>query len=77
MGISLLGQSLIGFNRGAENGDSFRAVNPATRKELDPPFFSASQKDLDNAVALAEAAFTSYGSLSGADRAAFSSRHRR
>ncbi|MGB2632855.1 MAG: aldehyde dehydrogenase (NADP(+)) [Candidatus Acidiferrum sp.] len=71
MGISLLGQSLIGFKRGAENGDSFRAVNPATRKELDPPFFSATQKDLDNAVALAETAFTPYGSLSGAHRASF------
>ncbi len=71
MGILLLGQSLIGFSRGAENGDSFRAVNPATRHELDPPFFSASQKDLDNAVALAEGAFASYGSLAAADRAAF------
>ena len=71
MGIPLLGQSLIGFNRANGNGDSFRAVNPATRKELDPPYFSASQKDLDNAVALAEAASTSYGSLSGADRANF------
>ncbi len=71
MGISLLGQSLIGFNRGAQDGASFRAVNPATGQELDPPFSSASQKDLENAVALAEAAFTSYGSLSGAHRAAF------
>ncbi|MGB2665074.1 MAG: aldehyde dehydrogenase (NADP(+)) [Candidatus Acidiferrum sp.] len=71
MGISLLGQSLIGFNRGPENGDSFRAVNPATRYELDPPFFSASQKDLDSAVALAEGAFASFGSLAGAARAAF------
>jgi 2,5-dioxopentanoate dehydrogenase len=71
MGTPLLGQPLIGFNRADGNADSFRAVNPATRKELDPPFFSANQKDLDNAVALAEAAFTPYGSLSSADRANF------
>lgn len=71
METSLLGQSLIGFNHGADNGDSFGAMNPATRQQLGPPFFSASQKDLDNAVALAGAAFASYGWLSGADRAAF------
>jgi hypothetical protein len=46
---SLLGQSLIGFNRGAENTDSFSAVNPSTRQQMDPPFFSASQKELDSA----------------------------
>jgi 2,5-dioxopentanoate dehydrogenase len=71
MGSSLLGQSLIGFNHSADNRAAFRAVNPATRQQLDPAFFSASQKDLDSAVALAEEAFTSYGSLSGADRAVF------
>src|SRR5271169_1460356 len=71
MRSSLLGQSLIGFNRGAENADSFRAVNPSTRQQLEPLFFSANQKDLDIAAALAEGAFTFYGSLSGADRALF------
>jgi DNA-binding CsgD family transcriptional regulator len=30
-----LGQSLIGFSRGAENDRSFRAVNPATQQQLD------------------------------------------
>src|SRR5271167_3175727 len=71
MRSSLLGQSLIGFNRGAENADSFRAVNPSTRQQLEPLFFSANQKDLDIAAALAEGAFAFYGSLSGADRALF------
>jgi len=71
MKSSLLGQSLIGFSRGVENADSFRAVNPSTRQQLDPLFFSASQKELDIAAGLAEEAFTFYGSLSGADRAVF------
>jgi len=71
MKSSLLGQSLIGFSRGAENAHSFRAVNPATQQELDPLFLTASKNELDIAAALAEKAFISYGSLPGATRAAF------
>src|SRR5271165_4721204 len=71
MKSSLLGQSLIGFSRGAENAHSFRAVNTATQQELDPLFLTASKNELDIAAALAEKAFISYGSLPGATQAAF------
>jgi alpha-ketoglutaric semialdehyde dehydrogenase len=71
MESSLLGQSFVGFRRTTDRGSSFKALNPATRQELEPSFFTAAEKDLDAAVSLAEEAFRSYGSLSGAARAAF------
>jgi 2,5-dioxopentanoate dehydrogenase len=71
MKTALSGQSLIGFNRGAASTDLFRAVNPSTGQELDPPFFSANKKELDSAAELAEDAFTCYGATSGATRAGF------
>src|SRR5580698_8093009 len=71
MESSLLGQSFVGFHRTTDRGSSFRAVNPATRQELEPQFFSTTEEDLDAAVSLAEEAFRSYGSLPGAARAAF------
>jgi 2,5-dioxopentanoate dehydrogenase len=67
----LIGQSFAGFRRTTESASSFKALNPATQQELDPPFFRAGEKDLDAAVSLAEQAFGSYGSLPGAERAAF------
>src|ERR1700722_14424633 len=71
MESSLLGQSFVGFRRTTDRGSSFKALNPATRQELERTFFSATEKDLDAAVSLAEEAFRSYGSLDGAARAAF------
>ncbi len=71
MNSLLLGQSLIGFSRGAANAGFFKAVNPSTREQLDPLFFSATQKELDIAAALAEAAFDLYGASPGPKRAAF------
>jgi NADP-dependent aldehyde dehydrogenase len=71
MNSPFVGRSLIGFNRGANNTESFSAVNPSTGQQLDPRFFSASPTDLDTAAALAQEAFASYSSLSGAERADF------
>ncbi|MGB2626194.1 MAG: aldehyde dehydrogenase family protein, partial [Candidatus Acidiferrum sp.] len=71
MKSSLLGQSLIGFSRGTDNGHSFRAVNPAIQQELDPRFLTASKNELDIAAGLAEKALIPYGSSPGATRAAF------
>ena len=70
LALELKPVSLIGFADGAE-GPSFTGVNPATGAPLEPEFFSATAQDLENAAALAQAAFPIYGNLSGKAKGAF------
>ena len=62
--------SLIGFADGAE-GAAFTGVNPATGASLEPKFYAATAKDLNQAASLAQTAFPIYGSLSGKAKGAF------
>src|ERR1700733_4391601 len=70
LAVELKSVSLIGFADGAE-GPSFTGVNPATGAPLEPGFFSATAEDLEQAAALAQAAFPVYGNLSGKAKGAF------
>lgn len=66
----LRGTSLIGGEQQTAPGSkTFSAVNPATGKELAPPFFCASSQDVDHAARLAQEALQSYRRVSGAARA--------
>ncbi len=67
----LLGQSILGSKRGAKSGATFSAVNPATGKQIDPAFHSASEQDVQTAAQLAEEAFAIYGKLPGKEKGAF------
>jgi NADP-dependent aldehyde dehydrogenase len=67
----LSGLSIIGFHRGADNGQSFRAVNPATSQELQPDYQAASEAEVFEAVILASKAFESYRLTAPATRATF------
>lgn len=58
----LTGTSFIGFARGAQGGDSFRAINPADGAELPPDYHAASKQEVDEAAALAHRAFQNYRS---------------
>jgi 2,5-dioxopentanoate dehydrogenase len=67
--VNLSGQSIVGFNRSAVTSERFYAVNPVSGERLEPSFSSTTLDDLDNAVRLADQAFTTYSHASGRDKA--------
>ncbi|MEO8726614.1 MAG: aldehyde dehydrogenase (NADP(+)) [Acidobacteriaceae bacterium] len=67
----LLGTSIIAFSRSQKGGKVFHASNPATGKDLEQPFHSATHEDLERAASMAERAFLPYSALPAAARAAF------
>jgi len=69
--MQLTGQSMIGASRAADSGEVFFASDARTGERLQPPFYSASGRDLDRAAALASAAFPAYRGLPRGRRAAF------
>jgi alpha-ketoglutaric semialdehyde dehydrogenase len=69
--MQLKGLSILGYNRAKPSGTSRRAINPATGLPLEPGFFSASSKDLNEAVELAADAFLAYSEWKPSQRAEF------
>ncbi len=69
--MDLQGTSIIGYGRGANSGGVLHGVNPATGERLEPPFFAATEEELDRAVSLAVSAFPLYRLTTPAGRAAF------
>jgi NADP-dependent aldehyde dehydrogenase len=69
--MQLTGQSIIGYRHSASNGTQLRAFNPATREELEPAYYSASTRDVNDAAELASKCFSTFGWLGGKKRAAF------
>ena len=67
----LTGSSLIGAADVRPAGATFRAVDPATGAELDPPYGEAGAADVEQAAALADQAFADYRRTSAEQRAAF------
>src|SRR5262245_35241430 len=67
----LTGLSIIGFHRGADHGQSFRAINPATAQELEPHYRAASEAEVYESVILAAKAFESYRLTAPLKRATF------
>ena len=63
--------SLIGFSRGADQGNHFQAVNPSTGQNLSVQYAHASQEDVERACQLAESASLKLASLSGKEKAKF------
>ncbi|TSD63448.1 aldehyde dehydrogenase (NADP(+)) [Inquilinus sp. KBS0705] len=63
-------KNLIGYQY-IKGGKAFKAVNPATGKEIEPEFNAASLADVDNAMALADKAFVTYRNTDRATKAAF------
>ena len=64
------GVSLIGAGFGTQGGKSFHGINPATGADLEGLFHSATNEDLERAVALASSAFLAFAATSGKIRAA-------
>src|SRR5262245_35372105 len=69
--MKLTGRSIIGFQRGAESGETLRAISPATGKAIEPEFQSASSHEVDVACRLAASAFERYSRLQGRARGGF------
>lgn len=69
-GFELSGVSLIGDAQGKQ-GVVFHGVDPVKGTQLEPPFYSAVEEDIDRACMLAVAAADAFAALSNQARAAF------
>ena len=67
----ITGKQLIGFTESAESRKTFKAINPATLKELEVDFYEASSAEVSAAVNKATAAFPLYKKLPNEARAQF------
>ena len=67
--MKLEGYSIIGSKRGRGLAGSWQARNPITDLDLETFFHAEDEEGLDQAVALAEEAFTVFGESSGSVRA--------
>jgi 2,5-dioxopentanoate dehydrogenase len=67
----LLGSSFIGYSRATGTEPCGHAVQPGTGTPLDPTYLAATPHEVEQAMALAAAAFPAYSALSGATRAGF------
>jgi NADP-dependent aldehyde dehydrogenase len=68
---TLTGTSFIGYSRSTGTQPCGQAVNPATGEALAPVYLSATSEEVEQAMALAAAAFPVYSNLPGKTRAAF------
>lgn len=69
--MEITGETLLGAAQVMGQGLPFRGVDPARGRDLDPVFYSATETEVAQACALAEAAFDSYRHTTVAQRAAF------
>lgn len=66
--MELTGKNFIAGQR-TGSGKAFKAENPATGKMLEPSFYEAGQKEIDQAIQQAEEAFHTYNKKSGKQKA--------
>jgi NADP-dependent aldehyde dehydrogenase len=71
MDTELQGTSIIGSGRGSRTSDTFRAFDPTSGDEIEPPFYSATPDELDHAASLADDARLKYGNVAPRERAKF------
>ncbi|ANF86460.1 2,5-dioxovalerate dehydrogenase [Pseudomonas antarctica] len=69
--MTLTGKMLIGQRATSGNREAIRAINPATGTPLEPAYAGGHGEHVEQACALAWAAFDTYRETSLADRAAF------
>ncbi len=69
--MNLNGQNFIGSEKSSSGSIAFKAINPATGKELEPSFYEATTAEVDQAVHKAEEAFKIYSHKSGREKAEF------
>src|SRR5690348_5723783 len=69
--MQLHGRNLIAGELSEGGGPAFRAVEPASGRELEPSFHEASDAEVDRACRAAAQAFGDYRSRNPQDRAKF------
>lgn len=69
--MNLTGKQMIGFDITNSGDQTFQAVNPADGSVLEPVFFEAAARDVDDAFKAAAEAFTIYRKKTNEERAAF------
>lgn len=69
--MSAMGRYFIGVEELSGEGETFRALDPRTGKEIGPVYHSSSLEDVETACALAEDAFHTYSRLAPETRAKF------
>jgi 2,5-dioxopentanoate dehydrogenase len=69
--MKLTGKNIIGNKLSQENITAFFGENPATGKKLEPAFFEASQKEINEAIEKANDSFQQYRSQTGKRKAEF------
>lgn len=69
--MKLTGQNFIGNDRSGKSDKTFKAVNPATREELETPFHEATKEEVNSAVEKASKAFREYSKKNADEKAEF------
>lgn len=69
--MKISGQSIVGFRRATNTGESFAANNPRTGEPVPPSFFSSLPEEIDLAATLADQAFPIYARASGREKGKF------
>ncbi|WP_276366629.1 aldehyde dehydrogenase (NADP(+)) [Chryseolinea sp. H1M3-3] len=67
----MTGKNIIGEDLSGEGKDLFYGENPATGERLEPPFYEATEQEINEAIRKATEAFQIYRNVSGKDKAAF------
>ena len=69
--MELTGKNIIGNKLSQESSATFYGENPATGKKLEPVFYEASQKEINEAIEKASKAFQQYRNKTGKEKADF------
>lgn len=69
--MELTGKNIIGNKLSQESSATFYGENPATGKKLEPVFYEASQKEINEAIEKASKAFQQYRNKTGKEKAGF------
>jgi NADP-dependent aldehyde dehydrogenase len=69
--MELTGKNIIGNKLSQESSATFYGENPATGKTLEPVFYEASQKEINEAIEKASEAFQQYRNKTGKEKADF------
>lgn len=67
----LHGKHLIGSQLSAEGNETFQAINPGEGKPIDPPFFMATEDEVERTIQLSATAAAAYRRVSPEQRASF------
>ncbi|MGI8604182.1 MAG: aldehyde dehydrogenase (NADP(+)) [Verrucomicrobiales bacterium] len=71
MSATLLGTSIIGFQRGQGSETAGHSINAATNEQMEPEFKAALPREIDRACRLADQAFPAFAARPAKDRAEF------